>query len=125
MSRATYSEELKAAVMSALLTGQSTFAVATEYRIPEGTVKAWKSKQLNGDSVATVVTEKKERIGELLISYVATSLETLQIQVKTFADKDWLQKQTASEVAVLHGVIADKTIRLLEALAGPEEDEAT
>jgi len=54
-----YSEETKAAVMSALLSGQSVGKVADDYNIPEGTVKSWKSRQLNGETVATVATEKK------------------------------------------------------------------
>jgi transposase-like protein len=123
MARQSYSEETKAAVLAALLTGQAISKVAEEYNIPEGTIKGWKSRQANGNPVVKVVEEKKERIGELLIEYIALSLETLQKQVVTFGDKKWLKEQEASQVAVLHGVIADKTIRLLEALSGPEEDE--
>jgi transposase-like protein len=40
-----YSEEIKAAVMAALLTGQSVSEVAKEYKIPEGTIYSWKSRQ--------------------------------------------------------------------------------
>ncbi len=36
--------------------------------------------------------------------------------VEFFRDEDWLYKQDASELTVLHGVVSDKTIRLLEAL---------
>lgn len=119
-----YSDETKAAVMAALLTGQSISRVAEEYDIPEGTIKGWKSKQKNGGHpVALVVTQKKEEIGDLLIKYLGLSLETLQRQVKFFANETWLQQQSASEAAVLHGVIADKTIRLLEALADNSEEE--
>ncbi len=114
--------ERKAAVLAALMTGQSVTEVAKEYNIPRTTVQGWASAS---EGVVKVRQEKKEHLGDLLISYVQTSLETLQKQVKIFADEKWLKEQTASEVAVLHGVIADKTIRLLEALAGPEENETT
>lgn len=123
MARKTYSEETKAAVLSALLTGQSANEVAKKYNIPKGTIIGWKSKANGGDTVAHLPTPKKERIGELLIEYIALSLETLQKQVKTFGNEKWLKEQEASQVAVLHGVIADKTIRLLEALNGPEDNE--
>ena len=33
-----------------------------------------------------------------------------------FGDPEWLKKQSAGELAVLHGVAVDKGIRLLEAL---------
>lgn len=120
MARRSYSEETKAAVMAALLEGQSLNYVAKEYNIPKSTVANW-SAELNREGV--VPNQKKEEIGNLLVSYIALSLKTLQRQVKKFADEKWLEKQSASEVAVLHGVIADKTIRLLEALSGPEENE--
>ena len=42
-----YSDEIKAAVMASLLAGQSISNVASEYKIPEGTVKGW-SARLNG-----------------------------------------------------------------------------
>lgn len=119
--KTTYSEELKASVMAALLAGQSISEIAKEYNIPEGTVKSWKSRQLNGETVALVATEKREIIGELLLGYLSELLVTLKKQVVIFRDEDWLKQQSASEVAVLHGVIADKGIRLLEALADTGE----
>lgn len=123
MAKTEYSEEVKAAVMTALLTGQSVTQIAREYKIPASTIRSWKSRQNNGESVATVATQKKQVIGDLLIKYLETSLETLQIQAKHFGDVTWLKKQSANELAVLHGVATDKSIRLLEALAGQTEDE--
>src|SRR5678816_707441 len=102
--------------MAALLAGQSVAVVAQEYDIPEGTVKSWKSRQ-GGDTVATVATEKKEEIGDLLVEYIRLSLESLKAQVQHFGDKNWLASQDADALAVLHGVQTDKAIRLLEAIA--------
>lgn len=118
MARTEYSEETKAAVMAALLSGQSVNQVAKEYDIPKGTVSGWKRKSTE---VAEVTTQKKERIGELLVSYLSTSLETLEAQARMFKNEDWLKKQNAADVAVLHGVVTDKAIRLLEALAQQSE----
>lgn len=117
MAKAEYPNEVKAAVMSALLTGQSVAQIASEYKIPASTVRSWKSRQANGESVASVATQKKEEIGDLLLDYLRTMLGTLKIQAKHFGDTDWLKKQNANELAVLHGVSTDKAIRLLEALA--------
>lgn len=118
-----YSEEVKARALAALLAGQSPATVAATMNIPIGTLKSWKSRARNGDGVATVATEKRERIGELLLEYLEEGLTTLREQVKVFRDADWLKKQPASELAVLHGVVADKQIRLLEALATDAEGE--
>lgn len=105
-----YSAETKAEVMAALLAGQSVSSVAREYKIPKGTVSNWKNRPKSG-------TQKKaEEVGELLVEYLHANLATLRKQVAFFSDEAWLKKQTASDVAVLHGVLTDKSIRLLEAL---------
>jgi transposase-like protein len=120
--RREYSEETKVAVMAALLAGQAVGEIARQYDVPTATIRSWKSRQGNGNSVAIVATEKKEQIGELLLAYLTDVLIALRAQAKVFANAEYITKQPASEAAVLHGVLADKGIRLLEALAG--EDEA-
>ncbi len=113
----TYSDETKAQVFAALLTGQSVRYVAKEFNIPVGTIKAWKSYRANGHNMAVVTTQKKEAIGDLILIYLNELFTTLHKQMKVFADEEWLKQQSAGEAAILHGVIADKGIRLLEALA--------
>lgn len=124
MSRTNYSDETKAAVMASLLAGQSVGEVARQYSVPAATVRSWKSRQANGEGVATVATEKKEQVGEMLVGYLQEVLLTLQQQAVFFRSKDWLQKQDASSAAVLHGVLADKATRLLEALGRTDGDDA-
>ena len=109
-----YSNETKAAVLAALLTGQSINSVAREYSIPKGTISNWKNRGVPN-------LDAKKDIGELLIGYLEANLETLRAQVETFRDPAWLKKQTASDAAVLHGVLTDKAIRLLEALSVDDE----
>jgi transposase-like protein len=114
----THSEETKAAVMAALLAGQSVSEAARQYSIPKGTVSDWK-RQAVGQTVTP--TQKRERIGELVLAYLSTALETLEAQARMFKNEEWLKKQNAADVAVLHGVVTDKSIRLLEALAASQE----
>jgi transposase-like protein len=118
---AKYSDEQKAAVLAALLSGQAINEVAKTYSIPAGTVRSWKSRQANGESVATVATEKREEVGELLVTYLRENLLTLRQQAVFFRDMDWLRKQGASEAAILHGVLTDKAVRLLEALSKADD----
>lgn len=117
-----YSDETKAAALAALLSGQSIGDVAKEYKIPRGTIRSWKSRQANGESVATVATEKKIEVGELLIEYLRANLAALKAQVDVFSNPDWLKKQSAADAAVLHGVMTDKAVRLLEALSNAADD---
>ncbi len=120
MARAKYSPEVRAAAVAALLEGQAASKVAADYNLPEGTVKAWGSRTRNGSSeLRSVATKRQDEIGDLLVEYLRESLTTLRAQSAFTRDIAWLTKQTAAEVATLHGVMTDKAIRLLEALGGP------
>ncbi len=110
----TYSEETKAAVMAALLSGQSVNQVAAQYQLPKGTVSSWRARAEVRPQVASDAQQKE--MGELLLDYLRETLTTLKEQAVHFRNLEWLEKQSASELAVLHGVQTDKAIRLLEAL---------
>jgi transposase-like protein len=119
--RRDYDPATKAACLAALLAGQRVDEVAAQYSVPEGTVKSWRSRIKDGSEaapVAAVATQKREAIGELLVQYLHENLETLRHQQVVFRDPEWLKKQNAADVAVLHGVTTDKAVRLLEALGG-------
>lgn len=88
--------------------------VARKYKLPKSTVSRIKN-ELAPEVLEQIGTEKRDRIGDLLGQYVECNLITLKEQSVHFRNTEWLQKQPASELAVLHGVIADKTIRILEA----------
>jgi transposase-like protein len=109
-----HSEETKAAVLAALLTGQGVNEVARQYELDSSVVSRWK-KQLPAEQLQQVATEKRDEFGDLLAGYLRTNLVTLQVQSEFFRNEEWLKKQPASDLAVLHGVVTDKTIRLLEA----------
>jgi hypothetical protein len=112
-----YSDELRAAVVSALMTGQSVSSVAKEYNIPKGTVSAWKTRGVA--RVADVATQKAndEEIADLLLQYLKANLKALISQVELFGDKTWLKGKAASELSLLHGIQTDKAIRVLEAFS--------
>lgn len=107
--------------MAALMAGQSITEVAKAYKIPRGTVSYWSAQADRPLDQADPSTKKE--IGELILGYLKVTLQTLAVQQTVFADQDWLRKQPASELAVLHGVSADKAIRLLEALSGDDDAE--
>lgn len=118
--RREYDAQTKAAVMAALLSGQSVSKVADEYKIPLGTVKRWSAgaKEL----LQPVRDEKKERIGALIIDNIEAALETTQAILNVVKTKEWIEKQTATEIGVLYGIISDKTYRILEALPDGTEE---
>lgn len=119
-----YSDQIKAQALAALLSGQSFSEVARMFGVPLGTLKSWKQRNPDATDRAAFVdavdaesaSVKRERIGVLLMDYSIASLETLIAQQKVFSDEAWLREQSASEVAILHGVGFDKVVRLLESL---------
>jgi transposase-like protein len=114
------SDEVKAAVISALLAGQGVSEVARSFQLPKSTVSRIRSSVAES-KLEQVGTKRQERIGDLIAKYLSTALNTLSIQAEHAADKAWLNQQSASEVATLHGVIADKSLRILEAIE-PEDE---
>jgi len=124
MTRGRYSEEVHAACVAALLAGQDITAVAGEYNVPEPTLRSWKHRARRDGADPIVPETDRTEIGQLLIAYMKDVIAAMRKQTVVFGDEEYLRKQPAGELAVLHGVIADKTVRLLEALeAGAEANE--
>lgn len=109
--RKVHDPETRAAATAALLAGQSVGEVAREYRLPHNTVSRWRTE-------ARAEAGRSDDIGELLLDYLRENLVTLREQQIVFRDSAWLRAQGAADVAVLHGVLTDKAVRLLEALDG-------
>jgi transposase-like protein len=112
-----HNKQTRAAVLAALLAGQGVAQIAARYQIPSRTVWHWRSRQL-----AEVLREARARIEALLLDYLAENLMTLRAQLKVAGNEQYLKKQTASELAALHGVLADKAFKILEALGTAEEE---
>lgn len=110
MKGRAHTDATKAAALAALLEGQSVNQVARAYKLPVGTVKKWSAAR----KIEPV--EHQKEIGELLLEYLRENLITLRAQAVLFRDPNWMAKQDAGEVAVLHGVLTDKAVRLFEAL---------
>lgn len=113
---APHADETRAAVLAALLTGQSISAIAETFHLSRATVRSWRAAAGLADGPPPVNQEKRRDIGGLIAAYLDTALATLRVQAEHFSDKTWLGKQPAAELAVLHGVLADKAFRLLSAL---------
>ena len=115
----SHNDEVRAAVMASLLAGQGVSEVATHYNLAKATVSRWRS-ELVSSGVEQLEPKTKQELEALLIDYVCQNLKTLKAQSEIAGRADYLQKQPANELAVLHGVMADKTIRILSALEPSE-----
>lgn len=109
-----HSDEIRAQVMAALLAGQGVAEVATTYNLDISVVSRWRSA-MPSQELQLIASKKGEHLEGLLFTYLTTILNTLTKQAEIASERDYITKQPAGELAVLHGVMADKSIRLLEA----------
>lgn len=110
-----HSDEVRAQVMASLLAGQGVSEVASQYNLDVSIVSRWRSA-MPEDQLQAVATKKGEQIETLLFEYLTQTLKTLRAQAEIVSEREYVTKQPAGEIAVLHGVMADKSVRLLEAI---------
>lgn len=109
-----HSEDVRAQVMASLLAGQGVTEVASQYNLDVSVVSRWRSS-IPSDQLQVIASKKGDRIEHLLFEYLTETLVTLKEQTILARERDYVTKQPAGELAVLHGVMADKAVRLLEA----------
>ncbi len=112
--RSTYTRQQKAEAIAAFFTGESITSVAARMGVPFSTAAGWKN---SANTAADVIGEQqKDELGELVTEYVREGLSTLRLQAREFSQHGWLERQNAADVAILHGVLADKITRVLSAI---------
>lgn len=118
----TTDPNVKAAIIAALLAGQGVNEVATRYKVSKANVSRIKANFREAD-LERVETEKRESLGDLIADYLRQNLITLSVQAEYFRGKDFLEKQDAENLALLHGTLTDKAFRLLEAIEPASEPD--
>lgn len=108
---------VKAAAMADLATGSGVREVSRKYGVSTGAASSLMAEARGTVQASSVRTEKRRDIGERVLGYLEESLETLTAQVRLARDPNWVHRQTANDLAIFHGVLADKTTRILAALA--------
>jgi len=109
-----YDDQKRAAVLAALLAGQSVSSVARDYNVSRAAVINWRDK--SGIRPAPVTQQKADEIGLLVGDVLNNLLTTVSVLAERARDEDWFNRQDAADVAVLSGVYMDKAVRILEAL---------
>jgi len=61
-----------------------------------------------------VATKKSEETDDAVFDCVKSNLESLTAQAETAGEPEYVSKQSARDLAMLHGVMFDKAFRLLE-----------
>jgi hypothetical protein len=104
----------RARATAALLAGQTGTEAAAAAQVSTATVSRIK-RDLSPETLQAIESKKDADFNELLATYLEEILETLTCQIRFARDPQWLREQTAAQLALLHGICADKAFRLLEA----------
>jgi transposase-like protein len=121
--RREYSDEVRNACLAELLAGESPAAVAAKYNVPKATLRSWKARAAQAGATPLVSEDKRVRMGELLVAYLAEVVAALRKQAVVGGDAEYLKKQSAADLAVLHREFGDRLIRVLEALEQDADEE--
>lgn len=118
-----HDQEARAAVLAAILSGSSLAEISRAMKIPEATVGRWRDQAGLGTKPPQpheLGPERKADLGVRVGEYLDELLIALRAQASHTRDPEWLQRQNAHQLAILHGVLADKAIRILGALRSDE-----
>lgn len=111
-----YPPEVKAIALAALATGATIYQAAETAGVTPTTIIRWRREV----DVLTGVTAPKKRteldLGGLVAKYLREAINTLAVQARQFRDPAWLARQNAADAAILHGVMADKILRVVSSL---------
>jgi hypothetical protein len=107
--------------MAALLSGLSIAEVSRQYNLPKQTVSRIKNEMVP-EQLGQIGTEKRHRLDDLLLDALASNLAAQKRIADTVSEPEYVRKQSATAVAELYEVLADKAVRLLEAASFGEED---
>lgn len=106
-------DEVKAAVMAALLSGQGVSAVARAYGIPKQTVSEWRRSIADKTGQSG---QEKPTLGAMVEALLREALDAAREGMAQVHDAEWRKRATAAELGTFVGIVCDKAVRLLEAL---------
>lgn len=141
MARDTTDPAIKAAALADLHTGEQPAVVAERYGLDRGLVKMWKQRYVTAgvtrsSAPVTVVHRpavqaQQLAIGDLIQDNLRAKLIATQRIAEHVTTTEWLEKQSASDVATLFTAIDQSAIGILDRLAarsariepGPDADD--
>jgi transposase-like protein len=111
-----YSPAIRAQVLAAILAGKSIGESARLAGVTPMTASRW----VRQDVRIVTAREARDRQEQSLVSHIlglaVDNIEATRAQLRHASDPEWLQQQTAAQMARLHAAESDMLIRLLAGL---------
>jgi len=110
-----HSPELRAQVIAAVLAGTSVAQAAAQFGLDKGLVSRWVAANPL-QPVATDQRTRAEELGDHILTLIDQHVVTISAQLSFATRTEWLEKQSAAELAQLVAVERDTALRLLAGL---------
>jgi len=110
-----HSPELRAEVIAAVLAGTSVAQAAAQFGLDKGLVSRWVAANPL-QPVATDQRTRAEELGDHILALIDQHVVTISAQLSFATRTEWLEKQSAAELAQLVAVERDTALRLLAGL---------
>lgn len=138
MGKQIVSDEVKAAALADLATGEQPAVVARRYGLNRQTVKGWKTKVVEElqpvvepdnrlqrqPIVYPAVEERYLTLAELVEQSLRAKLIAVQRLAEHATNDEWLQRQTAADVAELFESLDRSAVGILDRLAAAHRPAA-
>ena len=111
----TYTETFKAQIVAAAMTGTPLRTLATKHKLPISTVRGWTRKAGAGSVLTRSDPKRAEEVEDALLGYVIAALRAVTAIAESVADREYVQGQSARDLAVFSGVTVDKIAALFAA----------
>lgn len=112
--------ETRAAVVSALMSGQKLSKVCEQYGVSKSRALEWRQQEIG--NIEPLHARTREAVGALILDTIIDSLQALRVQAGTLGDPDWIKNQSAAELAALRQVEWDRLLRLLAGFRSEDSD---
>jgi len=112
--------ELRAEVVAAVAAGDSLQSVANRFGVGKATVERWFRED---GPVQPGNARTREELGALVYDTVVETLHALIARARVTGSEDWIEKQSAGELAALGAADWDRVIRVLAGFR-PADDAA-
>ena len=109
--------EIRAAAVAAVLAGEQQSVVAKRFGVSRGRLHDWVQRasvpSASGTAIATSEARTRERMAGLIYDTLVDTLTVIRDQLQIVSREDWVEKQSARDLAELVGKEFDGAIRLL------------
>src|SRR5262245_5173576 len=102
--------ELRAQVAAALLAGESLSQVARRFGVDKASALRWAAAV---SSVEPTGARTRDELAELIYDAVAATLRSLTARAEVAGRADWIEKQSAADLAQLAATDWDRIIRMV------------